>query len=459
MIFILVIILNIIFISVLLHSQVVLMGNLACFSVPHFPLYPFWSWSLSQLLWSSNRYGCNTSVKPFAIHRFQRSFIIKIDSTELQIASSKHFGNFSHSMSSPGWADLGLPGSRGGVWSHHHAAPGTSGTSEAWEPWIFWTFKFRFRIFLASVDVRMTWYPLMSYKALWDLMRSYEISWGLMRSYEILWCLMSLTVSHTESHFIIFYQRPNRGKQTNTLDHHPTVLVDTSRSPRLFWPSLVLFFGLFRVVSGFLSPKRFGCFRLEIRVTFPWSPRNISEISSAYSKINGWQLYYAEVGIIDGRIFLRHGIRLVGWLAATLKLIGEALKLAENSASNEFLNQIPDVLFALSVHDEARLEKSSFKALPLLSVLTTSAHWDIPIPGQTWFESTGGISSQGVAQDFSLWESLEWQRSLEQTYPWPNRSEKAFFRGHDWSSSNSFTELLESRPKEDCIPRFVPWKV
>ena len=144
-----------------------------------------------------------------------------------------------------------------------------------------------------------------------------------------------------------------------------------------------------------------------------------------------------------------------------MKLIGEALKLGFFASNFSDSNQVPgipwvpDVLFVLSVHDEARLEKSLFKALPLLSVLTTSAHWDIPIPGQTWFESTGGISSHGVPQDFSLWESLEWQRSLELTYPWQNRSEKAFFRGHDWSSSNSFTELLESRPKEDCIPRFA----
>lgn len=179
------------------------------------------------------------------------------------------------------------------------------------------------------------------------------------------------------------------------------------------------------------------------------TPRNITEIPSVYSKINGWQMYFAEVGIVDGGIFLRHNIRVLGWLAATLKLIKESI---ERYGKKD----LPDVLFVLSVHDEVLLEKTRFKALPLLSTLTSSAHWDIPIPGQTWFESTGGISSHGIGQDFSLWESSEWQSSLETKYPWSERSDKAFFRGHDWSSSNSFTELLKSRPKENCIPYYVP---
>ena len=128
-----------------------------------------------------------------------------------------------------------------------------------------------------------------------------------------------------------------------------------------------------------------------------------------------------------------------GWLAATLRLV------------REVASSVPNVLFVLSVHDEAHLERTRFKPLPLLSALTTAAHWDIPVPGQTWFETSGGVSSQGADQDFGLWESKQWQKQLETKYPWENRTQRAFFRGHDWSASNAFTELLPTRPAEHCI--------
>ena len=33
---------------------------------------------------------------------------------------------------------------------------------------------------------------------------------------------------------------------------------------------------------------------------------------------------------------------------------------------------------------------------------------------------------------------------------------EAFWRGHDWSSSNAFTELLPSRPRESCVSDAEP---
>ncbi|CAJ1388995.1 unnamed protein product [Effrenium voratum] len=172
----------------------------------------------------------------------------------------------------------------------------------------------------------------------------------------------------------------------------------------------------------------------------PVTLQNVSELSSAVKKLNGWQLYFSEVAIIDGGIWLRQtGVRMGGWLAATLRLV------------REVASSVPNVLFVLSVHDEAHLERTRFKPLPLLSALTTAAHWDIPVPGQTWFETSGGVSSQGADQDFGLWESKQWQKQLETKYPWENRTQRAFFRGHDWSASNAFTELLPTRPAEHCI--------
>ncbi|CAE7198373.1 rnhB, partial [Symbiodinium pilosum] len=171
---------------------------------------------------------------------------------------------------------------------------------------------------------------------------------------------------------------------------------------------------------------------------------NVSQLANTVKGIYGWQYYFAEVAIIEGRILLRRSDAwLGGWLLATLRLIDQALHLDDAPP--------PDVLFVLSVHDEAHLEKARFNPLPLLSALATRAHWDIPIPGQTWYEAAGGVSSQDVEQNFGLWESAQWQASLEETYPWKSRSPRAFFRGHDWASSNAFTEFLPDRPQEACI--------
>lgn len=67
------------------------------------------------------------------------------------------------------------------------------------------------------------------------------------------------------------------------------------------------------------------------------------------------------------------------------------------------------------------------------------------------FEDSGGISSQDLRADFGLWESESFAEDLEERFPWAQRLEKAFWRGHDWSSSNAFTELLPSRPRESCV--------
>ncbi|CAE8591340.1 unnamed protein product [Polarella glacialis] len=83
--------------------------------------------------------------------------------------------------------------------------------------------------------------------------------------------------------------------------------------------------------------------------------------------------------------------------------------------------------------------------------MTTRAHWDIPVPSYACFESRGGISSSGVAQDMRKWVSLEFQRQLAAAHPWGDRLERAFFRGHDWDSSNTFSELLPELGPNSCV--------
>ena len=186
--------------------------------------------------------------------------------------------------------------------------------------------------------------------------------------------------------------------------------------------------------EGFLPLARHG----------PITPENVSQLAASVKRIYGWEYYFAVVAIIEGRVLLRRtGVHLGGWLRSTLRLIEQSLRLYEWP--------LPDVLFVLSVHDEAHLEKARSPPLPLLSALSTRAHWDIPVPGQTWYEESGGVSSNDVEQDLGLWESLDWQRTMEEKYPWKTRSPKAFFRGHDWASSNAFTEHLPSRPQETCV--------
>ncbi|CAE7552055.1 rsmF [Symbiodinium necroappetens] len=186
--------------------------------------------------------------------------------------------------------------------------------------------------------------------------------------------------------------------------------------------------------EGFLPLARHG----------PITSENISQLAASVKRMYGWEYYFAEVAIIEGRVFLRRtGVHLGGWLRSTLRLIEHSLRLYERP--------LPDVFFVLSVHDEAHLEKARSPPLPLLSALSTRAHWDIPVPGQAWYEESGGVSSHDVEQDFGLWESLDWQRKIEVKYPWKTRSPKAFFRGHDWASSNAFTEHLPSRNPETCI--------
>ena len=186
--------------------------------------------------------------------------------------------------------------------------------------------------------------------------------------------------------------------------------------------------------SAFLPLARHG------PITF----ENVTQLAASVQQIYGWQFYFAEVAIIDGHILLRRtGSQIRGWLRSTLRLIEQSLRLQRQKP--------PDVLFVLSVHDEAHLERARSSPLPLLSALTTRAHWDIPVPGQTWYEESGGVSSGHIDQNFGLWESAGWQQQMEEKYPWKTRQPRAFFRGHDWASSNSFTEHLSSRPQEPCV--------
>ncbi|CAK0901584.1 unnamed protein product [Prorocentrum cordatum] len=131
------------------------------------------------------------------------------------------------------------------------------------------------------------------------------------------------------------------------------------------------------------------------------------------------------------------------------------MKLLAHTAKT-YRKWLPNVRLVLSVLDEPYLERQRQPPLPLLSFMTSRGHWDIPVPSHAYFETSGGISSNKVKQDFAVWESPDWQRRTAAAHPWEGRGGRAFFRGHDWDSSNSFTELLPTRPEEDCLER-SPW--
>lgn len=176
----------------------------------------------------------------------------------------------------------------------------------------------------------------------------------------------------------------------------------------------------------------------------PITKENVTDVWNLARKWSGWEYYFVELAIVEGKLFFRGGQRALGpWLHATLKLIALAL--------HKHGRWVPDVYFVLSVLDEPYLERGTRSPLPLLAFMTTRGHWDIPVPSHAFFESSGGISSGDVKQDFQMWEKESWQAALAEKYPWDGRSERAFFRGHDWDSSNTFVELLQTRPRESCI--------
>jgi len=111
------------------------------------------------------------------------------------------------------------------------------------------------------------------------------------------------------------------------------------------------------------------------------------------------------------------------------------------------------VHFLLSVLDEPYLERRFAPPLPLFSSVTTSGHWDIPVPANAFFDE-GGISSSNFGSDFATWETDAFQRELQERLPWEARKDRAFFRGHDWESINSHVDLLLSRPAEPCVSRW-----
>lgn len=187
-----------------------------------------------------------------------------------------------------------------------------------------------------------------------------------------------------------------------------------------------------RVWSDFVPLARHG----------PLTQANVSNLSALIKEYHGWQYYFTDVAILSGKLYFRKA-SIGAWLFAAIQLLQHTV--------NAHSGWIPDVVFVLSVLDDVHLERHRVSPLPLLSGVTTRGHWDIPVPSYTWFESSGGISSSGVAQDFSLWESEHWQKRLASKHPWASRSDRAFWRGHDWSSSNSWVELLPSLPDESCI--------
>lgn len=58
--------------------------------------------------------------------------------------------------------------------------------------------------------------------------------------------------------------------------------------------------------------------------------RKISELSERFSKINGFQMYFAPLLILEKKIYLQNTVHLGGWLKATLKLIAKAVSLSSS---------------------------------------------------------------------------------------------------------------------------------
>lgn len=170
----------------------------------------------------------------------------------------------------------------------------------------------------------------------------------------------------------------------------------------------------------------------------------LKELRAKVLEYDAHAYYFLEVAIFKGEIYVspRH---LGPWLRATMQLIERAVE--------KYAGWIHDVHFFFSVLDEAYLERGAGAALPLLSSITTRGHWDIPVPAQAYFDE-GGISSSGHSSEVSRWESEAFQDDLARAYPWEGRQERAFFRGHDWESSNSLIESMASRPEEPCISQW-----
>lgn len=178
----------------------------------------------------------------------------------------------------------------------------------------------------------------------------------------------------------------------------------------------------------------------------PIHAANVSELREAVRGRSGWEYYFVEIAVVDGRVLFHKGPKDLGpWQRHTLTLIALSVE--------RFKEWIPNVYFVLSVLDEPFLERARSRPLPLFASMTTRAHWDIPVPTYAFFESEGGVSSARVKQDYGDWENEEWQARLRAEHPWDTRKARGFFRGHDWDSSNGFIEFLSTRGADSCIPK------
>lgn len=180
----------------------------------------------------------------------------------------------------------------------------------------------------------------------------------------------------------------------------------------------------------------------------PITVSNVTALLDLVKTRMAWDHYFLEVAVVGGEVFYRAGdrTRLGVWAVGSLKLIAHTVK-----AHKEW---IPDVYFILACFDEAVLERRSHPPLPLFAGLTTKDHYDIPAPGWEFFAEAHGISSSGVSNDLKTWGTAAFQQSLGERFPWEERGARAFFRGHDWDSSNQFIELLSHRDREECVGEF-----
>jgi len=178
----------------------------------------------------------------------------------------------------------------------------------------------------------------------------------------------------------------------------------------------------------------------------PITSRNVSDLLDIVHNRSAWEYYFVEVVIVSGEMFIKTEPKRLGpWVRSVLKLIGRTLQ--------RYKAWVPDAHFGLSVLDDPLLPRHRGPPRPLLGSMTTAGHWDLPTPSQAFFEGHGGISSGGVQQDVESWAEKEWQESLARRYPWDKREERAFFRGHDWDSSNSEIDATPgyTAASESCI--------
>eukprot|EP00927_Polykrikos_kofoidii_P053951 TRINITY_DN48463_c0_g1_i1.p1 TRINITY_DN48463_c0_g1~~TRINITY_DN48463_c0_g1_i1.p1 ORF type:complete len:485 (-),score=52.81 TRINITY_DN48463_c0_g1_i1:33-1487(-) len=175
----------------------------------------------------------------------------------------------------------------------------------------------------------------------------------------------------------------------------------------------------------------------------PITVANMTDLLERVRQYEANAFYFVEVAVIGGSLFVKADPSRLGvWQGAVMRMV--ALTLERHG------RWIPDVHFVVSVLDEPYLERRRDQPLPLFSAVSTTSHWDIPVPANAFFDK-GGISSSGSSEDFLKWEGEDFQRSLDKQHPWEKKRGKAFFRGHDWESINSWIENLPGRPAEPCV--------